>query len=788
MKGESRRLLNRHPRQRTVPFLVFALSLAVTFLVASVASRNIESRDKLRLDNELHRVELALLQRVDSQVALLRNTAAMFSTQRDVTPVEFEAYVRNIGLNGRYDGTLGLGYAARVAPEDRRKVEREVRVEGNFPNYRIFPDSKGEAWAIRMLEPRSEANRKAMGYDMGSEPVRRFAMTRARDEGTVSLSGRVKLIQDSSSSSLDSGFLLYCPLYHGGGVPPTREGRRSTFMGTVYSPFRAQDFYEEIFDPNRGLQMWVEIYDGSYARPERLLYRNVPVDAARTAEAIPCPIQVAGRTWLVLCYPQPQFVAGSGEPVVRWIPVGGLIVALLLAGLSFSQVRANEVLLAQAEELRLREFHQSLLARAGEALSATADVDRNLHAVAELAVPTFADWCAVDVLEADGSVRRIAVTHADPTKAELAAVLRTRYSSDPNGTDSISRVIQTGQPAFLPEMTGEMICRGARDEEHARMIESLGFQSAIVVPMAIHDETIGVIIFVGAESGLRYRQEDVAVALQIAGRAAVAVENARLFAAREEEIGVRRAAEAQVRELNENLERLVAERTRELTASNQELEAFCYSVSHDLRSPLRSVDGFSKAILEDYGDRLDAEGRGFVDRVRLAARRMDELITALLALSRLTRTELFIQPVDLSEIARQSGEELRRHDGAGRVEIVIEPGLRTEADPRMVRIALDNLIGNAIKFSSQIEHSKVEIGQVDGAFFVRDNGVGFNPAYANKLFVPFERLHSNGEFPGTGIGLATVQRIIARHGGRVWAHSEEGHGATFYFTLEEESG
>lgn len=755
--------------------------MGVTALVTVLASRYIRTRDEFRLENQIHRVEIALRQRTDAQIALLQNTAAMFNTQRDVTPEEFRAYVRNIGLKGRYNGTLALGYAGRVTKASQAAVEREVRA-GGFPDFRIYPEFQDEAWAILMIEPRSERNLKAHGYNMAENAVRRRAMTQARDKGDVTITERVTLKQEKERSH-EPGFLMYCPLYRGGGIPATEEARRAAFMGFVYSPFRATEFFGEVF-PDRSLQLWVEIYDGTNLAPEHLLFGNVPTGTPAPPPSLLRPVTASGRTWMVRYYPQPEFQATSGEPLVRLIPVGGLIVALLLAGLSFSQVRANEALFAQTEELHQREFHQRLLARAGEALSANADVDRNLHAVARLAVPDFADWCAVDVREGDGTVRRVAVVHVNAEKAALAQELQERYPPTLDGNDSVAHVLRTGEAVLRSAVTPEMIRQAAKDPEHARLAEAVGFASAIIVPMKIHDETIGAIVFAWSETGFHYNEEDFRLAQEIGVRAAVAVENARLFEAREREISVRRAAEAQVRDLNENLERLVAERTRELTASNQELEAFCYSVSHDLRAPLRSVDGFSKAILEDYGDRMDAEGRGFVDRVRMAARRMDELITALLALSRLTRAELNLQQADLSEIARQAAEDAQRGDPTP-AEISVQSGMTGEVDPRMMRILFDNLIGNALKFSAPNSHPRVEVGHREGVFFVRDNGVGFNPAYANKLFAPFERLHSNGEFPGTGIGLATVQRIITRHGGRVWAEGEEGKGATFYFTLNE---
>ncbi len=254
-----------------------------------------------------------------------------------------------------------------------------------------------------------------------------------------------------------------------------------------------------------------------------------------------------------------------------------------------------------------------------------------------------------------------------------------------------------------------------------------------------------------------------------------------------EDVTEKKEAEDALRRLNDELEDRVRERTAQLEAANQEMEAFCYSVSHDLRAPLRAIDGFARELLQSYADRLDDQGRHYLRRVRSNSQRMADLIDDLLQLSRLSRVEMKYEPVDMTALAAAIAADLRQREPGRHVTVVIEPGLTARADAGLLLVALENLLGNAWKFTSKKPHATVEVGRVaeDGPpkFFVRDDGAGFDPAFAGKLFGAFQRLHHERDFPGTGIGLATVQRVVHRHGGTIRAEGTVGAGATFFFTL-----
>ncbi|MBO3458845.1 GAF domain-containing protein [Aetokthonos hydrillicola Thurmond2011] len=322
---------------------------------------------------------------------------------------------------------------------------------------------------------------------------------------------------------------------------------------------------------------------------------------------------------------------------------------------------------------------------------------------------------------------------------------------------------------------------------HIRVLSQFQVRANLVVPLLQGQKLWGLLCIHQCHAPREWQPIEIEFVSQIASHLGVALQHAELLAELQAEVLERLQAEQEVKSLNQGLQRTIIE----LQAVNKELEAFSYSISHDLRAPLRSIDGFSQALLEDYYDVLDAMGQDYLRRIRGASQRMGQLIDDLLNLSRVTRSDIQLEPVDLSLLASSICNEFQHSQPERRVDFVIQAGLLAQGDIRLLRVLLVNLLNNAWKFTSKHAQARIEFGATNTetdipVYFVRDDGAGFDMTYANKLFGPFQRLHGMHEFPGNGIGLATVQRIVHRHGGRVWAEGSVERGATFYFTLVAE--
>ncbi len=444
---------------------------------------------------------------------------------------------------------------------------------------------------------------------------------------------------------------------------------------------------------------------------------------------------------------------------------------------------------ADEEYIKVNARRSAFMAELSGALAAARlDEVLALQTVARMASELLGDMCVIHLADPDSDALRLAALHhPDPRAVEF---MRQLISKHPQRTDEglSKHVYETGETLRVPVMSREQ-ARAKIKPEYIPWIDEFGASSAILAPLKVRDQIIGLIILSRDKPGNPYTEADESMLAEAAERTALALESARLYAAVRHEAQQRQEAEAAVRELNLHLERRVDERTAELAAANQELEAFSYSVSHDLRAPLRSIDGFSQVLVEDFGEVLGEEGQGYLGRVRAAAQRMAALIDDLLSLSRVTRAEMHYEEVDLSAVAQEIAKDLQNETPGRNGTFTICESVHARGDRGLLKVALENLLGNAWKFTGQREAALVEFGcQADNGkaiYYVSDNGAGFDMEYQHKLFGAFQRLHRASEFPGTGIGLATVQRIVRRHGGQVWAKASPGQGATFFFTLNE---
>ena len=703
------------------------VTLLVSGAVVLLAWNNARERELHAAETQFHanvgKLASLVQLRLTSYGLTQRGGASLFAAVSWPSAQQWRSYADGLALQEHFPALIGLGFAAYTDQSKLMRMQLQIREAGGGL-LDVRPHGVRLHYApIIYLEPRTAQNTAAIGFDMYSNSVRQSAMQTALESGQSQLTGPVQLVQDNGTQNV--GLLLYTPVYAGESLPVTPSQRRASMVGWVYSPFHVAQMLETAIAPAKTIEHMrvVDVTD-----PKQIVLYADPAIGTLNTFTHSLTLTTYGRRWRFDFFSGPQNDAAPQLASLNNMLVAGGLVSLLLFGLMWTlasiQSRAERIASEMTDSFRRSETRFRSAMQYSAIGKALLDTAGN---IAETN-PAFESILGRSQAQMLGSsLASLMNPDEDPMRtAQMDAVL-----------DEEGHVIRTTRT--LRRRDGEL--------RHVQMTIS-------PVP---------------GDPG-----RDIARLVQL------------------EDVSERVRAEAAVKSLNRTLESRVVARTRELSEANRELESFAYSVSHDLRAPLRAIEGFSRILGERYSAVMDDTGRDYLGRVRKATERMAELIDALLKLSRISRTGLTLVDVDMSELAADVAASLADADIGREIDVHIQPGMHARGDRALLLTLLDNLMGNAWKFTRGTPHARIEVGSEPDAdesphWFVRDNGAGFDPTYANKLFRPFQRLHSQDAFPGHGIGLASVKRIIERHGGEISAEGAVGQGATFRFTLGEPS-
>ena len=835
------------PKLRTwiLPLSVFLIGVACSIAIAAYIQSAWDAKEKTRYDQAVVQTTQNINGLIDNYLTLGRGASGLFASDASVNAEEFRRFTKSIAVESHFPGLQGVGFLRVVPNEGLAPFQKEMaKVD---PKFEMWPETKAEFHAPILFAASGPGAKDPTGFDMAADPIRRAAIRAALDTGRQAMT-RVDIL-GSPKLSLEppeKGFLIFMPIYKEGSLYLPTKSATSKPFGVIYLAFRGARLIQGIQSINDHPPIAFDLYIGTPTDANFISssYEAQPNWQPRfTSEST---FQIADRVLSARFHDTPELQQLSDLPLAREIMIAGIIISALLFALTWGAARSGEAAFAEVavrkraeEALEAREHQLStvldampvgvwLLDRSGKILFAnpageritppagaedsTTGIDQRHIAVAakrslESGIVTLNE--VAEISTHDGK-RLTLLNSAVPlrdNKGEIVGAVvvsedisqRIHAEAALIETEHRFRVMADLAPVLLwvagPDREFTWFNKPWLDYVGHTMERELGVGWA----SSVHEGDLE-----GWQSALLEAFET-RKPFEIEFRLKRADGQYRWFLNRGVprfdatgdfvgyigscvDIEDRKQAEVTMKSINATLERWVAERTRDLKRTIDDMESFSYTVAHDLRAPLRAMGGYAQMLQEDFKGNLTPEAITYVTRIKENSAKMAQLIDGLLDLARISRADLHRDTINLTDIAREVATGLQLRNPERHATITIEDGMVALGDERLITLVMQNLLENSWKFTERKEVTRINVCTAeprDGStvFFVKDNGAGFDMAHIGKLFGTFERLHRPDEFPGSGIGLASVKRIIERHRGRVWAEGAVDGGATFYFSL-----
>lgn len=709
---------------RRIAVFVFLFLLACNFYLWTLLNNYIEEKSRLRFENETERLGSIIENRLASYEKVLLAGRGLYNASDNITREEWKIFVDSFDLPNKFPGMQGIGFIIKVTPQNKLEHLNQIRNEG-YKEYNINPEGERDAYyPIVFIEPFNEINQRAFGYDMFSEDIRREAMSRARDTNTTAMSGKVILIQDADTGNTQTGLLMYVPIYKKGEKLETSEQRQINHIGYVYSPFRANDLMDGILGKGEASSLSFEIFSTETQNNENLIYdsdsiRHYQKRGNGSKFSRTESLDFGGKRWFIYYETSSQFSAETSINQKYILPISGLLVSFLIPLILYLYANARE---------RALNIAKGMVAKLHESEQQYKTV---VNALEEGVILQNANGETITFNKSSEKILGL-------TKDQLL------------GKDKIPE-----EEWYITSEDGLKLSREQYPSEYVR--KSLKSQKNIV--FGIHS---------GKDNPTWIKVTSIPI-LDKEGTLLKVVTSIR-------DITEQKVAEDELRYYNTQLQR-----------SNEELQNFAYVASHDLQEPLRKITSFSNLLLTKYNDSLPDQGKQFIDIIQKSSKRMSKLITDLLNYSRVTTKALPFTEVNLKEVIANVVDDLQILIEESKAEIKVQKVCTLEADELQMHMLFQNLIINALRYRKKDTPPLIEISsksvENQCIIHVKDNGIGFDEKYLDKIFIIFQRLHAKNEYEGTGIGLAICKKIVERHNGIITAKSEIEQGSTFIVQL-----